>query len=386
MGFFGREAVQVCGANHRNLSSYAFTLMVLYFLQVDEPGMPCLPTDAFCDGGRGEDDERVRLMLCSWRCSRTLPEMMARFFRFFSVYFIWGLEVVSVRLGFRSHVYDPYVHQLQHRASGRLHVEDPFVLERNLHCVLGDGEEVLLRAAFSSALRAVESCRAPEGLMPLVLPAPWLLERCKLSNDKVEIASHHELGKTSFLEPELTGTSTSASRSLSPCSAGSPRVANSTRSGSSCRSPPCGDDPEMDVNLSEVHVAALENTYVVRKKVMPSSSGSSSGSGIEVGGTTVCDTQEAERWWSHLRSPRVRAEVAQVVAKTATPDSKWQDMLPPAERREAECAELGSTLKAILHRSADEDDEANDFVVVHSWEEVFHSPHPACPDSREERA
>jgi len=49
----------VCGAADRNLSSYAFTLMVVYFLQVDsQVKLPCLPTDAF-DSDNGEQDPRV---------------------------------------------------------------------------------------------------------------------------------------------------------------------------------------------------------------------------------------------------------------------------------------------------------------------------------------
>jgi len=146
------RGVGICDATKKNLSSYSFTLMVIYFLQVHpDVELPVLPVDAFEEGGLREHDERVMDAMASWNCRLTLLEIMSRFFAFYADAFVWGNEVVSVRCGRRHMAPDPCFGKLRGRHTWRLHIEDPFELERNLHCVLGEVEEEQLRSAFTEA-------------------------------------------------------------------------------------------------------------------------------------------------------------------------------------------------------------------------------------------
>jgi len=159
----------VCGAADRNMSSYAFTLMVVYFLQVDsEVKLPCLPTDAF-DSDNGEQDPRVVDLQASWQCGEdalNMAGLLTRFFKFFAKDFLWGNEVVSIRLGRRCDAKSNEFELLQHRWKQRIHVEDPFEVERNLHCVLRLDNEDLLKTEIRKASRAVDMFELPVGLKP----------------------------------------------------------------------------------------------------------------------------------------------------------------------------------------------------------------------------
>jgi len=159
----------VCGAADRNLSSYAFTLMVVYFLQVDsQVKLPCLPTDAF-DSDNGEQDPRVVGLQENWQCDEdalNMAGLLTRFFQFFAKDFLWGKEVVSIRLGHRCDAKSNEFELLQHRWKHRIHVEDPFEVERNLHCALRLDNEDILKAEICRAARAVDMFELPVGLKP----------------------------------------------------------------------------------------------------------------------------------------------------------------------------------------------------------------------------
>ena len=61
----------VCGAADRNLSSYAYTLVAIYFMQViPDVGFPCLSTEAFEHGALGWEDPRVRRAREDWKDPR----------------------------------------------------------------------------------------------------------------------------------------------------------------------------------------------------------------------------------------------------------------------------------------------------------------------------
>jgi len=161
------KAARVSGAALGYLSTYAFMLMAIYFMQVDPfIRLPCVRVCAF-DGGSAPKAGRVNeLTLGMWRCQLPLPMLIARFFRFFAEQFMWGHEVVSVRLGRRANADGPEFASLAHRGHPHIHVEDPFLLDRNLSDVLGKRQELHLRAAFADALLIVLSGRTPVGLRP----------------------------------------------------------------------------------------------------------------------------------------------------------------------------------------------------------------------------
>jgi len=167
----------VCGAQKRHLSSYTFTLLTLYFLQVNaDTQLPCLPVDAFNDGAGGEDDPRVQSMCGSWTCAKSVADLLVSFFLWFTYSFAWGAEVVSIRLGQRHHAQEKCFEKLRGRWVWRLHVEDPCELDRNLHCVLGEDEEVRLRTAMAAAVQSLQCAQAPVGLRPLKCARPPELE------------------------------------------------------------------------------------------------------------------------------------------------------------------------------------------------------------------
>jgi hypothetical protein len=142
------KAADVCGGAHGKLSCYTFALMVIYYLQVDPSvNLPCLPTAAF---DLTSERPSGKLHPC-WSCKLPLPILLARFFMFYAEIFSWGREVVTVRLGRRVDANDSWFSSLSYRSSRRIHIEDPYDLKRNLHCVLGAQEEYALRLALAEA-------------------------------------------------------------------------------------------------------------------------------------------------------------------------------------------------------------------------------------------
>lgn len=157
---------QLCGAKDGHLSSYAFILMALYFLQVGGDEMPSLQQGLDESWATADDDEalfkRVQVVKESWRLpTRDLWTLVAGFFAFYAGSvgptgqchpFQWGKEVVSVRLGKRSRqlhcAHATEFHDLKGRQEGHLHIEDPVEQSRNLRDVLRchpvDHEQVLV--------------------------------------------------------------------------------------------------------------------------------------------------------------------------------------------------------------------------------------------------
>eukprot|EP00437_Effrenium_voratum_P016637 CAMPEP_0181459060 /NCGR_PEP_ID=MMETSP1110-20121109/32632_1 /TAXON_ID=174948 /ORGANISM="Symbiodinium sp., Strain CCMP421" /LENGTH=882 /DNA_ID=CAMNT_0023583571 /DNA_START=53 /DNA_END=2701 /DNA_ORIENTATION=- len=144
---------KLCGAPDGHLSSYAFILMALYFLQVasgDE--LPCLQ-DGLADSDL-EDEEKLQqrvdeIKASGWKMeSGSLWILLAGFFAFYGgslgpTYqyepFNWGQEVISVRLGKRARnlpLDHELLSELKGRTQGHLHIEDPVEHSRNLRDVL----------------------------------------------------------------------------------------------------------------------------------------------------------------------------------------------------------------------------------------------------------
>jgi len=94
-----------------------------------------------------------------------MADLVTRFFAFYHFDFQWGREVVSTRLGRRLWANDKIFEQLRGRFGPRLHIEDPYKLERNLHCVLGpEVEEAQLRMAIAEAWNTLQMGGTPVGL------------------------------------------------------------------------------------------------------------------------------------------------------------------------------------------------------------------------------
>jgi DNA polymerase sigma len=110
-----------------------------------------LPVAIFGDGSEADAQQRVRAARAAFKCSLGLGELLVTFFQFYSQEFYWGSEVVSVRLGSRLDVGQPFFRQLKARRMNRLHVEDPVDLTRNLNCVLGEAQEMQLRTLMEEA-------------------------------------------------------------------------------------------------------------------------------------------------------------------------------------------------------------------------------------------
>eukprot|EP00405_Crypthecodinium_cohnii_P016708 CAMPEP_0206448992 /NCGR_PEP_ID=MMETSP0324_2-20121206/17820_1 /ASSEMBLY_ACC=CAM_ASM_000836 /TAXON_ID=2866 /ORGANISM="Crypthecodinium cohnii, Strain Seligo" /LENGTH=575 /DNA_ID=CAMNT_0053918277 /DNA_START=290 /DNA_END=2017 /DNA_ORIENTATION=+ len=155
------SASGVSGAVNGNLSPYAFTLMVIYYMQVDpRVRLEVLPTEEYAQNDAPKDLKHPK-----WHCKLSLSELVTGFFRFYTMEFGWGTEVVSVRLGKRYIASDDAFKLLPGRTLQRLHVEDPFLLNRNLHCVLRQEQETLLYNLIKSSYDSLEYNKTlPEGL------------------------------------------------------------------------------------------------------------------------------------------------------------------------------------------------------------------------------
>ena len=188
----------LAGAKTNNLSSYAWVLVVIYYLQVrsvenGDPsitvtsrqlnGVPLLPSlqqlatsrgtvSVFQDPSTGrkhdvgcvDNDEIAKELVEISRhnfaltCSSSNAELLQGFFYFYAHVFKWGDEVVSIRLGERKFLSSSRFGQLPRgifsHADGHpaalpvIHIEDPFELQRNLNCVLDQTAVTRLKAAF----------------------------------------------------------------------------------------------------------------------------------------------------------------------------------------------------------------------------------------------
>jgi len=156
------KSVGVCGAQNGHLSSYSLTLMVIYCLQIDDyVKLPCLPTDAYSAGGKKTVMPKLR-----WQCQAKLSELLMRFFAFYATDFCWGYEVVSPRLGRRLYASDEQFSELAGRDSSLMvHIEDPYLLGRNLSCVLGQTQQHLLMTRICDAHLALSKQQVPLGFL-----------------------------------------------------------------------------------------------------------------------------------------------------------------------------------------------------------------------------
>lgn len=155
------KACEVCGAVQGNLSLYSFSLMAIYYLQVDpQVQLPSLQHLGFKPGPTEAHSPPV----VEFSSELSLSSLVVRFFHFYSDIFAWGSEVVSVRLGYRENTNSATFAKLTRRTSGRFQIEDPCEVSRNLTCVLAAGEEFRLRSAMQEAVHTIKDKGALPGL------------------------------------------------------------------------------------------------------------------------------------------------------------------------------------------------------------------------------
>lgn len=163
------EVTQVCrrwakaqgvhGAPLGHLSSYAFTLMVIFYMQV-KGALPCLQYRAqmepkiFKEGGKEYNVAIADRASMAWEPVEEAAITFSGFVRFFCEEFKWGEGVVSVRTGQCLGKKDYPRLQMRPKRGMTLqeldeliHIEDPFDVERNLNCVLDATHNAKLRSA-----------------------------------------------------------------------------------------------------------------------------------------------------------------------------------------------------------------------------------------------
>mmetsp|Transcript_68345 Transcript_68345/g.163978 ORF Transcript_68345/g.163978 Transcript_68345/m.163978 type:complete len:563 (+) Transcript_68345:146-1834(+) len=154
------KSAGVCGAQGGHLSSYTWTLMVIYFMQVhQEVGLPYLPPKL------DTLSEAVKHAKNMVKTTKPVVELLKLFFQFYAVEYRWGSEVVCIRFGKRMAIGDPLISQMRGQQAARpyIHVEDPYELERNLNCVLGQEQETMLMHAITEAFQRMAYGVGPAG-------------------------------------------------------------------------------------------------------------------------------------------------------------------------------------------------------------------------------
>lgn len=199
----------ISGAPEKHLSSYSITLMVLYYLQVEPTlAMPCIPTALFNHFGARPEVNRI-----NWLCTLPLSKLFFGFLKFYISDFKWGTEVVSVRIGRRYSSSEVPYQQLQSRSVKRLHIEDPFLLSRNLNCVLSFENEGLLKDTLHKGFVALKAGGIPTAFVRILKlsdrpSSPVAANVFKASdhlpvslNDGYEVRST-ETGTDNFFQPK----------------------------------------------------------------------------------------------------------------------------------------------------------------------------------------
>lgn len=158
------------GAARGHLSSYAFTLMVIFFLQI-RGDLPCLQGDAESKPEwYVEDQKKYNVYIDETSDFSEFAERNMStfddFIRFYRNEFRWGEWVVSIRTG-KCLSLKKYPKLTKQPRSGVapfevfyfIHIEDPFDIGRNLHCVLGPGKNEKLWDAFVESTPTVRRWR-----------------------------------------------------------------------------------------------------------------------------------------------------------------------------------------------------------------------------------
>ena len=151
--------VGVSDAKLANLSSYSWTLMCVYYLQVRDkssggallPSLQRLAQSSALETGLFRCPCTGRVYDCRFQavvdgryrlsCSSSSVELLTDFFAFYASEFRWGEEVVSIRQGRRLSIHENVFSTLSRGklfdlGVATIHIEDPLDIQRNLNCVL----------------------------------------------------------------------------------------------------------------------------------------------------------------------------------------------------------------------------------------------------------
>jgi len=179
------KMMNVSDAKMGNLSSYSWSLLCIYYLQYmgiipslqarSPPGISlyqCPSTGKTFDvgflSGSFAMTEKQLMEANFGTCKLTLAELLCDFFEFYNLKFNWGQEVVSIRIGGRERkkidspefgILSQGSRSMIELPSGieKIHVEDPFDLTRNLHCVMDIDGLVRLRRSISDISRKLDN-------------------------------------------------------------------------------------------------------------------------------------------------------------------------------------------------------------------------------------
>lgn len=149
----------VHGASLGHLSSYAFTLMVIFYMQV-KGALPCLQDRSqedpliYKEEGKEYNVAIAGRANMAWVPAQKVAISFSGFVRFFCQEFKWGDWVVSIRKG-QCFSKEDYPRLRMRPKKGItlqewdtiLHIEDPFDIERNLNCVMSPTHSEKLRLA-----------------------------------------------------------------------------------------------------------------------------------------------------------------------------------------------------------------------------------------------
>eukprot|EP00929_Paragymnodinium_shiwhaense_P061843 TRINITY_DN30897_c0_g1_i2.p1 TRINITY_DN30897_c0_g1~~TRINITY_DN30897_c0_g1_i2.p1 ORF type:complete len:467 (-),score=85.92 TRINITY_DN30897_c0_g1_i2:290-1690(-) len=183
------------GASLGWLSSYSWTLMVIYYLQRRGilPSLQALKAgsaeaqapEAFVQDDKGR---KVNVVFSSpeeaegrWTPNEVesnlpLGELFRGFFTFYGREYKWGDEVVCVRHGRRLCFSDMVAHspgdeftkiRAKRRSFEQIHIEDPIEINRDLNFPLSEISTCTLRDSFISAEEALKRCTSLDQLVPM---------------------------------------------------------------------------------------------------------------------------------------------------------------------------------------------------------------------------
>lgn len=129
---------QICFANQGGMKSYAFNIMIIYFLQhCDPPVLPCLHELDEENQGEGEkidgwqvrffnDLDRLQQVWPGWKQNnQTVGQLLIDFFVFYTEKFNFDKDVITIRQSGR-------LTKFEKNWTSIIAVEDPFLLTHNL--------------------------------------------------------------------------------------------------------------------------------------------------------------------------------------------------------------------------------------------------------------
>lgn len=145
----------VHGAMHGNFSSYAFTLLVIFYMQVNG-ALPCLQHKAgthpeWYEADGMQYNVAMDLDISVPAGAAEIPLTLHGLLEWLALTVRWGMDVISVRTG-RLASKTEFPELKGGKVTGMLHIEDPFDIQRNLNCVMSFNGVEKLRWALEAVV------------------------------------------------------------------------------------------------------------------------------------------------------------------------------------------------------------------------------------------